>query len=499
MPNIQPATTSEPEVRLDTFQGTDELNIAEFPLSILGERPEGVKTLEFCDMVFDSGAGKEVTRKLTITGSDLYGLPGQADEDVLMVMMYLTNVAKFESRTVTFSRHQLLKLLKWSDKGQNYERLEESLRRWLGVTLYYENAWWDKKAKAWVDRDFHILSNMMIYDRKRRGDQSELPLSSFTWNEVIFDSFLARNTKALDLDAYFSLSLAPAKRMYRFLDKRFGAKRGTTWRFDLREFACEHVGFSRNYDSAQLKRKMQPSLLELEEQGFLEPLPDEKRYPKGARRGQWSIVVSQAVKRIEEQSQPVLALPPAPSPLEVKLIACGVTAVVAAELVGQHPAEQIETKMDVLSWLIERKDKKVTRSPAGYLVKSIKDDYALPAGYVPKAEREKRQQVAEDRKRQQQEAEQVRRRQEKDERAAQRAERTHIDRYLGTLSTVERKALEERAITAAEPDEQERAKPGLFAEIMRRLLVDRQVLKECPLAASQKETERPPSSGSVIS
>jgi hypothetical protein len=323
------------------------------------------------------------------------------------------------------------------------------------------------------------LSSLILYDKKNRIAQDELPLSSFTWNDQIFDSFLARNTKPLNLNDYFSLTLAPAKRMYRFLDKRFGARRGNVLTFDLREFAYEHIGFSRGYDSAQLKRKMRPSIEELEEQGFLKPMDENERFPKGARRGEQKIVVEKAKQQDSDLPKDLTQANPVLPPLEADLVTSGVTATVAAELVSQYPTEQIKTKLDVLAWLIETKDKRAAMNPAGYLVKSIKDDYAAPAGYTPKADREKKKLAVEEKK----EAEQTRRRQEENEVAALKRERAHIESYLGTLSAEEKKELEERALAAAELDERARAQNGLFAETMRRLLVDRQVLKECPLQA----------------
>ncbi len=50
----------------------------------------------------------------------------------------------FASRQVQFSRYQLVHLLGWREEGKSYSRLEESLKRWLGVTLHYENASWAK-------------------------------------------------------------------------------------------------------------------------------------------------------------------------------------------------------------------------------------------------------------------------------------------------------------------------------------------------------------------
>ena len=58
-----------------------------------------------------------------------------------------------------------------------------------------------------------------------------------------------------------------AKRMYRFLDKRFHHK--PDWTFDLKELAHEHIGFGRHYEGpAHLKRNLLPAIDELEAVGF---------------------------------------------------------------------------------------------------------------------------------------------------------------------------------------------------------------------------------------
>ena len=86
--------------------------------------------------------------------------------------------------------------------------------------------------------------------RLRWAKAGDAALSSFTWNEMVFRSFQAGFLKKLDLDFYRSLKLATAKRMYRFLDKRFHFS--GRLRFSLPVFACEHLGLSRSYDTAQL-------------------------------------------------------------------------------------------------------------------------------------------------------------------------------------------------------------------------------------------------------
>ena len=108
------------------------------------------------------------------------------------------------------------------------------------MTLYYDKAWWDKEEQSWVDENFHILEQVTLYDQERRlkrlrSSSPELPLSSFTWNEVVFRSFKSGYLKAIDLGVFRELEFAAAKRMYRFLDKRFYHK--SRWEFDLGEFA----------------------------------------------------------------------------------------------------------------------------------------------------------------------------------------------------------------------------------------------------------------------
>ena len=207
--------------------GRDEMNLAEFPLATLADRaPHGCKTLMFEDRIWDRGQRQHVARRLTISASDKFGLPTALDDEVILGLVQLSKADHFANRQVQFSRYKLVHLLGWREEGKSYARLEESLKRWLGVTLYYENAWWDRCRNKWVDAHFHLLDNLTLYHRSKRGERPAKnddgkPLSSFTWNEIIFRSFQAGHLKRIDLDFYRTLKSAVAKRIYRFLDKHF--------------------------------------------------------------------------------------------------------------------------------------------------------------------------------------------------------------------------------------------------------------------------------------
>lgn len=199
-------------------------------------------------------------------------------------------------------------------------------------------------------------------------------LSSFAWNEMVFRSFQVGFLKQLDLDFYRCLKLAAAKRMYRFLDKRFHFS--NELHFSLPVFACEHIGLSRSYDAAQLKRRLNPAIEELERAGYLAPLSAADRFNR-LRRGQWEILFVRAPK----VRKPRRAATPL-SDLESRLVERGVAAASAAQLVREYAADFIEGKIEVFDALRENHDRRVSKNPPGYLVQSIRRGYVAPVGFL---------------------------------------------------------------------------------------------------------------------
>ena len=178
--------------------GVDELNLAEFPLSSIAERRlDGKKTIVFEEPIFDRVEGKVVQRRLTISGSDRFGLPAAKDDDVLLACMQISKLQDFQSPIVTFSRYEILRMLRLSDSTANYARIATSLRRWKGLTIFSDRAFYDHQHKSWVNRDFGIFDTLYIYSREVDGPNIAAS-SRFTWNEVLFKSFQAGYLKRLD-------------------------------------------------------------------------------------------------------------------------------------------------------------------------------------------------------------------------------------------------------------------------------------------------------------
>lgn len=459
MEDQQPPRQEEPREALRPVGGRDELNLAEFPITLLSDRvPKGCKTLVFEIEPRDKQTGQVVSRKVTITGSDAYGLPTAIDDEILVALIQLTKLKNdFTDATVPFSRYELVRILGWPDDGKSYHRIEEAIKRWAGVTLYYDNAWWNQETKSWVSETFHIIERASFIDqetkriRKSMG-QPELAFSFFKWNEVVFRSFQAGSLKRLDIDAYFSFSTSIAKRMYRFLDKRFWVR--PRWEFDLKDFAFEHIGLSRKYDVGQIKNKLQPAIEELSQAtkqraAFIEPMGPEERYVKVGK-GQWLITFVRNEGPCIPGDGP-LAEPREPQGLVAELVARGVSHEVAEELVKTRPAEHIGLRLEVFDWVLQQKNQKIIKEhPTGYLISSIRDRYlTVPKGFVSKAERAKREEAKREERRR--EAEVTRKRHQA--KAAELEQKAQVEAYLKGLGAEGLQQLDREALERATPEQ----------------------------------------------
>ncbi len=260
----------------------DEMNLAEFPLAILSTRHDAsVKTLEFSDTLFGKN-GERTERKWIITGADKFGLPTASDDEVLLGLLRLSAGQEFRDRKVTFTRYELLRILKWSTEGRSYGRLQRALDRLSGVRIKTSNGFFDNSTKSHQTRNFGIIDAYELNDSRaerdipRSGSASGVGAgkepaqkpSFFIWSEPMFNSFQSGFIKKLDLDFLLGLKSAVSKRLYRFLDKHFWYR--SKIQYNLFTLAHEKIGISRNYSYAsQLKQQLEPAIDELVANGFL--------------------------------------------------------------------------------------------------------------------------------------------------------------------------------------------------------------------------------------
>jgi len=240
----------------------DEMNLAEFPLTVLSKRADpSVKTLEFSDYVKGKN-GELINRQWIITGADKFGLPTSSDDEVLLGLLKLTADDGLRNRKVHFTRYELLKILRWTTEGRSYTRLQNALDRLSGVRIKATNAFYDNETKLHSTRNFGIIDAYEINDGR------DTRPSFFAWSDVLFKSFQVGFIKKLDLEFYLDLQSAVSKRLYRYLDKHFWYR--SRMQVNLFTLAHEKIGISRNYVYASsLRQQLEPALEELKEKGML--------------------------------------------------------------------------------------------------------------------------------------------------------------------------------------------------------------------------------------
>lgn len=362
------------------------MNLAEFPLATISDRfLDGTKTVVICDQVWDRDRREHVPRKLTISGSDRYGLPVAKDDDVLLACVQMSSIGGFADRRVDFTRYELLKLLRWPQDSKSYRRLATSLRRWKGTSVYSDRTFYDHGRKSWVNRDFGIFDNLFIYERE---GGSESPRSWFVWNEVIFDSFQAGYLKTLDWDLYCRLESSVAKRLYRFLDKRF--YHGPEVSIDLHELAFRKLRLSESYNTAQIKRVLLKGIAELESLWELRATNADRRFRKLSR-GHWEAVFAKKKPRQPRPERKAQRVEQEQQSLEVALTKRGVGPAAAAELVAGHPRDRIQTMIELHDWHNSRGQER----GAGFIVAGIrsKEAYSWPKGFKPSQQRAKNSRI----------------------------------------------------------------------------------------------------------
>jgi hypothetical protein len=413
--------------------GKDEMNLVEFPITLLAKRHSTEsKTMKFSDNIIGEN-NKTIKREWVVTGSDEFGLPLAPDNDVLLGLLYLGKGQGLHSPTIHFSRYKLCRIMGWTDKGPNYKRIEEALKRLHGMRIYAKNAFWDNERKGYVTLGFGIIDSFALFDSSRQSSQESLPLSSVDLNKYLYQSIKDGYIKSLDISVYFKLKSAITKRLYRYLDKkRYDGKR----KFEINLFALAyvHLGFDdETYKySSKIREKLDPAHEELIEVGFLKSA----EYQKTADGSSEKIIYTfgkkaelpEACDIEKEGAEGVTA---GEEQLLGKLVHAGITRTVAEQIMREYAREDIMAQIRALPF-------RKAEDPAAVLVSSILNKWNIPAACQEKAKKEKEK-----------DAEKEQREEEDREKAERRGK---IEKYLAAQSRDEQVELigEARELARAE-------------------------------------------------
>jgi hypothetical protein len=454
--------------------GRDEMNLVEYPFASLWKNTEpGAEIIHEWETQHPI-TGKTVQAFWRVTGDPDLGLPTTRDEQLYLVLMELTQETGLENQTVYFTRHDLLKRLKWPHNEAGYELLEKAFTRMGAVFITSKNAFWDANARSFKTVGFNLIDNFEIFNEKpgrRKAGQSELPLSFFKWNDVLFQSFQAGYIRAIDLDFALSLSSSLALRLYRYLDKKsYQARR--TFEIELGALCERHLGMRPSPYPSKYKERLAPAHEELIARGFLESAHYEAMSTRKAEKICYTFVPRQirepAVNRGSTTSQEVTQKK---SPASAKtgrnlftsiehsydqellqrVLDLNITPDVAKELIKHNTEKNILLQLDCLA---DRDPKDL----AATFVKAVREGWAPPAKYIERQKAIERQKKA----REHQEAAQAQKVAQKavqrQEQASQQQEAAELEEIWNNLDAQAQSRLEQQVRQRLEANEFLRAR-----------------------------------------
>src|SRR5437588_7168288 len=198
-----------------TYQdGRDEMNLADFPISILQrQQPSDAAGRKLDSIVYESSrldarTRQRVTQRVTLTTQTQAGLPTPADEHVILALLWVAkHSTNFVDPVVHFCPSQLFDIMRWAPNGRSYDRLRGVLRRLKSLNIRYENAWWDAAGRGYEEELATGVISAYRIARQVSGPRTanSAPLSWATWTQQFHQSLVNGNITRLDLDLFFRL------------------------------------------------------------------------------------------------------------------------------------------------------------------------------------------------------------------------------------------------------------------------------------------------------
>lgn len=413
----------------------DEMNLLEHSISSASTKVDrATRSIVFERTDVDPDTQEPIERIWEVKFRD--GRPTAIDDDVFVALLKLSADVGFATKRVLFTRLQVCRILGWADNGQNYKKIDDALTRLRGVSIDAKNYWFDNKLKCWRDRDFNIFDvsdvlSRTTYARALKVGGKEAAKSWIEWSDTMMESFAAGYLRKFDLNEYLLIENPVARKLYRFLGKHFWHR--TRFSLELETLMHEKLG----YDKAEtrlwrLRQKLEPAVAELEEKGIYG-----LTHEFVAGYGKCEVVFNAKHKTKDKKKEA-----PAATPLIEQLVKYGVDRKDALSAATRLAPERIIADIEHVEY--EAKAGRVKASKAGMLATMLKKDEAWPRpqGFTSSVDRERRKKIQAENEAKKRKAESER---EAREREAEESKLQAFNKYMGSLSDLDRTTFDERA------------------------------------------------------
>jgi len=248
----------------------DEINLIELPLVFYGQKGNEIPSKRTYNISYwNKLTGRLAYGHVTIYSIEHSGkiLPGilPEDEDVLLALLSLSYERRFVSKVVLVENmSDLLDRLSWPKSGYYYAKIHECLTR-LSKILIETDCFFNKALNVYESRKFHLI-DLLVTERKDAFSKKEI--LEVHWSDTLWISISSGNIKPLDWPFYRSIEYAPAKKLYRILDKKLYKKQMI--KISLPELAINMMGYSQYLSNKKLLREVLLASEELKKKAYLE-------------------------------------------------------------------------------------------------------------------------------------------------------------------------------------------------------------------------------------
>ena len=327
----------------------------EWPVFQLGRSKTNSSRVE---RVIRGEDGSELRQRLEVSAPGKYRLPGRFDYDVYSAVLELLEIrgGMPEDGTLGFSLHELILIMGLEPSGRTYEEIKRSLRRIAATVLESDSAFWSKGQQRHISDTFSLWNVRFdgITDKNGSGSRHQIE-----FGKLFRRSFEEHYLRGLDIEFFWNLDSAVAKRLYRLVDlKREGEALWKTDLFDLQErIPLGPYGYV-----SKIKEKLSAAHVELIERGFLSDVVYEGR----------SGAIYTLSETFRDRRKGLELAGTKEEIIAIKLLTeSGLRGDVARDLVAKHGPEHCTFYANALP------RQKNLRNPAGWLRRAIEEYYEV--------------------------------------------------------------------------------------------------------------------------
>lgn len=173
-----------------------------------------------------------------------YKAPDQLDMLFLMFLLLRSQQNNYQAKQ-EFSRYEILKQCGCPINTQYVKRLEDSLKRWLNVSIEFQGSFYD--GKNYQTLGFHILDHYQIRTQDKRV---EILFSSHYLQQIQKSSFF----KYINFNYYKILRRPVARRLFELLIQQF--KQHKHWTIELGQLGEKLTLYSRRKRTRQDEKEV---------------------------------------------------------------------------------------------------------------------------------------------------------------------------------------------------------------------------------------------------